>query len=126
MDLYNAQRTNFKPGMPRLAGKPGQQRQVTPRSANRGQASPKPPPAAGMLPPASRPMPGGAKKPGPAGGMPPRPMPPGNGPMPPGKKPMPDRPGGVDARPMPMRPGGKKPGGDMSIMKKMAAFKPGM
>jgi hypothetical protein len=53
-------------------------------------------------------------------------MPPGNGPMPPGKKPMPNRPGGVDARPMPMRPGGKKPGGDMSIMKKMAAFKPGM
>ncbi len=127
--MSNAQRTNFKPGMPRLAGKPGQQRQVTPRSANRGQASPKPPPAAGMLPPASRPMPG--KKPMPAG-MPTRgpgkqnPMPPGNGPMPPGKKPMPNRPGGVDARPMPMRPGGKKPGGDMSIMKKMAAFKPGM
>lgn len=120
--MYNAQRTNFKPGMPRLAGKPGQQRQVTPRSANRGQASPKPPPAAGMLPPASRPMPSGAKKPMPPGGM----LPPASRPMPPGKKPMPNRPGGVDARPMPVRPGGKKPGGDMSIMKKMAAFKPGV
>ena len=120
--MYNAQRTNFKPGMPRLAGKPGQQRQVTQRSANRGQASPKPPPAAGMLPPASRPMPSGAKKPMPPGGM----LPPASRPMPPGKKPMPNRPGGVDARPMPVRPGGKKPGGDMSIMKKMAAFKPGV
>jgi hypothetical protein len=38
MNMYNAQRTNFKPTTPRLAVKPGQQRQVTPRSANRGKA----------------------------------------------------------------------------------------
>jgi hypothetical protein len=90
-------------------------------------------------------MPG--KKPMPPAGMPTRgpgkqnPMPLGNGPMPPGKKPMP--PGGVAAevmpgglkRPMPQRPGGVdaqvmpggvvgKKKGDMSMMKKMAAFKP--
>lgn len=40
MDLYAAQRTNFKPTMPRIALAPGQQRQVTPRSANRGKANP--------------------------------------------------------------------------------------
>jgi hypothetical protein len=40
MNMYNAQRTNFKPTTPRLAVKPGQQRQVTPRSANRGKADP--------------------------------------------------------------------------------------
>lgn len=35
-DLYNAQRTNFEPSVPRLAGKAGQQRQTFMRSANRG------------------------------------------------------------------------------------------
>ena len=38
MDLYNAQRTNFQPTTPRIATKPGQQRQTKPRSANRGKA----------------------------------------------------------------------------------------
>ena len=122
MDLYNAQRTNFQPGAPRLAGKPGMQRQTTKRSANRGQAAV--PAPAGALPPKS------ASKPRPM------PVPPGGGAAIPAgaKKPMPQRPGGVIAkpggvkRPMPMRPGGvvAKPTGDMSMMKKMAAFKPGM
>ena len=100
MDLYTAQRTNFKPSAPRLAGKPGQQRQTTKRSANRGRAAVLGRPA--PTPPAARPMPG---KP----------------------KPMSNRPGGVK-RPMPKRPGGVvgKKKGYMSIMKKMAAFKPGM
>ena len=40
MDLYNAQRTNFQPTTPRIAKKQGQQRQVKPRSANRGKADP--------------------------------------------------------------------------------------
>lgn len=40
MNLYSAQRTNFQPTMPRIALKPGQQRQVKPRSANRGKADP--------------------------------------------------------------------------------------
>ena len=40
MDLYSAQRTNFKPTMPRIAMRPGQQRQVSARSANRGKANP--------------------------------------------------------------------------------------
>jgi hypothetical protein len=40
MDLYAAQRTNFKPTMPRIALVPGQQRQTTPRSTNRGKANP--------------------------------------------------------------------------------------
>lgn len=134
MDLNTAQRTNFKTSMPRLAGKPGQQRQTTQRSANRGQAAT--PAPGGVLPPATRPMPG-KQKPMPPAGMPTRgpgkqnPMPPGSGPMPPGKKPgggvPPKMPGGVK-RPMPQRPGGvvAKPKGDMSMMKKMAAFKPGM
>jgi hypothetical protein len=116
MDLYTAQRTNFKPSAPRLAGKPGQQRQTTKRSANRGRAAVLGRPA--PTPPAARPMPG---KPNP---MPPAGMPTRG----PGKpKPMSNRPGGVK-RPMPKRPGGVvgKKKGYMSMMKKMAAFKPGM
>lgn len=141
MDLYTAQRTNFQPSAPRLAGKPGQQRQTTKRSANRGQATP-----GGVLPPATRPMtgkkpgsgvpanvPGGVppKTPGkpmtgkkPGGSVPPR-MPGGVPPKTPGgvKRPMPNLPGGVDAQVMPGGVVGKKKG-DMSMMKKMAAFKP--
>jgi hypothetical protein len=137
MDLYTAQRTNFKPSAPRLAGKPGQQRQTTKRSANRGRAAVLGRPA--PTPPAARPMPGkpnprpGKRNPMPPAGMPTRgpgkqkPMPPTRGPMPPSKKPMSNRPGGVK-RPMPKRPGGVvgKKKGYMSMMKKMAAFKPGM
>ena len=137
MDLYNAQRTNFQPGAPRLAGKPGMQRQTTQRSANRGQAAV--PAPAGALPAATRPMTG--KKPGSGvppnipGGVPPKtPGRPMTGKKPGGGAP-PQRPGGVPPktpggvkRPMPMRPGGvvAKPTGDMSMMKKMAAFKPGV
>lgn len=39
MSMYPAQRTNFQTTMPRLAVKPGQQRQVKPRSMNRGKAA---------------------------------------------------------------------------------------
>ena len=128
MDLYTAQRTNFKPSAPRLAGKPGQQRQTTRRSANRGRAAVLGRPA--PTPPAARPMPG-KPNPMPPAGMPTRgpgkqnPMPPGNGPMPPSKKRMP--PGDVK-RPMRKRQGGVvgKPKRDMSMVKKMAAFRPGM
>ena len=97
MDLYNAQRTNFQTAMPRLATKPGQQRQTTQRSQNRGKAG---------VP------------------MPPMPMTPGNAGRPPmlGKKPMP---AGGEMSIMPvgkMRPsGGINPNG---MIKKMAAFKP--
>ncbi|CAB4171829.1 hypothetical protein UFOVP929_23 [uncultured Caudovirales phage] len=38
LNMNNAQRTNFQPSMPRLATSPGQQRQVKPRSMNRGKA----------------------------------------------------------------------------------------
>jgi hypothetical protein len=39
LSMNNAQRTNFQTAMPRIATKPGQQRQVKPRSANRGKAA---------------------------------------------------------------------------------------
>jgi len=40
LGLNSAQRTNFKPTLPRIATKPGQMRQVKPRSKNRGKADP--------------------------------------------------------------------------------------
>lgn len=39
ISMNPAQRTNFKPSMPRLASKPGMERQVFPRSKNRGKKS---------------------------------------------------------------------------------------
>ena len=40
LGLNSAQRTNFKPTLPRVATKSGQMRQVKPRSGNRGKANP--------------------------------------------------------------------------------------
>jgi len=40
LSMNNAQRTNFQTAMPRIATSPGQERQVKPRSANRGKADP--------------------------------------------------------------------------------------
>lgn len=40
LNMNSAQRTNFQTAMPRIATSPGQQRQVKPRSANRGKADP--------------------------------------------------------------------------------------
>jgi len=40
LSMNNAQRTNFKTTMPRIAMSPGQERQIKPRSANRGKADP--------------------------------------------------------------------------------------
>ena len=108
MDLYNAQRTNFQPGAPRLAGKPGMQRQTTQRSGNRGKAS---------MPKGAMPVPPGGGAAIPAGAK--RPMPPGVVPqvMPGGaKKPMPPMPGGVV---------GPKKKSNMPMLQKMAAFRPG-
>lgn len=98
MDLYNAQRTNFQTAMPRLATKPGQQRQTTQRSQNRGKAE--------------MPMPKG-----------PMPMPAGNAGGPPmlAKKPMP---AGGEMSIMPVKKGAGGPMKSADMIKKMAAFKP--
>jgi len=40
LSMNNAQRTNFQTAMPRIATSPGQERQVKPRSMNRGKADP--------------------------------------------------------------------------------------
>jgi hypothetical protein len=113
MDLYNAQRTNFQTAMPRLATKPGQQRQLMPRSMNRGKAEmPMPQPA--------MPMPAGASK-----GQRPAPvsMGPGNvggAPML-AKKPMP---ADGEMSIMPVKKGAAGPMKSADMIKKMAAFKP--
>lgn len=39
LSMNSAQRTNFQTAMPRIATSPGQQRQVKPRSMNRGKAA---------------------------------------------------------------------------------------
>ena len=97
MDLYNAQRTNFQTAMPRLATKPGQQRQTKPRSMNRGKAAmPMPPQAMPVGGTDGAPM--LAKKPMPADG---------------------------EMSIMPVKKGGLRgPMKSADMIKKMAAFKP--
>ena len=96
MDLHNAQRTNFQTAMPRLATKPGQQRQLVPRSMNRGKAEMS---------------------------QAPMPMPAGNAEGPPmlAKKPMPE---GGEMSIMPVKKGASGPMKSADMIKKMAAFKP--
>jgi len=98
MDLYNAQRTNFQTAMPRLATKPGQQRQLMPRSTNRGKAAMPMPPQA---------MPVSSTEGGPVLA----------------KKPMPN---GGEMSIMPVKKGAGGPMKSADMIKKMAAFKPRM
>ena len=111
MDLYNAQRTNFQTAMPRLATKPGQQRQTTQRSQNRGKAA---------MPQPAMPMPAGASK-----EQRPAPVSMGQGnvggaPML-AKKPMP---ADGEMSIMPVKKGAGGPMKSADMIKKMASFKP--
>ena len=113
MDLYNAQRTNFQTAMPRIATKPGQQRQTTQRSQNRGKAK-MPMPRAPMPAPTDetenqRPAPA-LSYPGKLGGPPVL-----------AKKSMP---AGGEMSIMPVKKGAGGPMKSADMIKKMAAFKP--